>query len=268
MGLETTVGATRSEVTGTQCIRRSFGIMRMLAGGDWEGEKLVDIAGALNLSHPTAHRILKALEQEGIVERANGSQRYRLGAEAAWLGVAPFNRCPITRISAPALEELARMTGDSVFLSVPSHNDAVYVERRFGSFPIQSRRIRLGARRPMGVSLGGRAMMAWLVEDRVRTILQGNAERYGAWNCSEDMVLEGIGRVRSQGFVSGESLVNPDRRVVAVPVRDLVGRSVAAISLIAPLPRLGPDRVERLLPAMRKAARDISDALHKQRRAG
>ncbi|MFC3058882.1 IclR family transcriptional regulator [Paenirhodobacter populi] len=268
MGYQETIpGVVRGEVTGTQCIRRSFAILRLLAGGDHDGEKLVDIAGALKLSHPTTHRILKALEQEGIVERAGGSQRYRLGAEAAWLGVGPFNRCPITRLSAIVLEDLAQATGDSIFLSVPSHNDAVYADRRLGNWPVQARGVHVGARRPMGVSVGGRVMLAHLGEARMKTVLAENADRFADWNCPMDQVLRGIEDTRAQGYLVDDSLTRQGRRAMAVPVRDVGGRAIGAISIIAPTARLGSDRVARLLPLLREGARRVGTALFEQRMA-
>ncbi|MDS9469900.1 IclR family transcriptional regulator [Paracoccus sp. MBLB3053] len=265
MGMETTIESGRREATGTQCIQRSFAIVRLLAGGDCDGEKLVDIAGSLKLSHPTAHRILKALEQEGIVERASGTQRYRLAAETAWLGVAPFNRCPITRLAVPTLEDLASRTGDSIFLSVPSHNDSVYADRRFGNFPLQAQRIKVGARRPLGVSIGGRVMLAFLGDERLANTLRDNAERFADWRCPEAAVVDGVEAARSQGYLSQDSLVDPTRHVLAVPVRDVVGRAVGAISIIAPISRLRGERATRLLPLLRAGAREVGQALGRQR---
>ncbi|WP_330629363.1 IclR family transcriptional regulator [Thioclava sp. FTW29] len=268
MGYQETGGVLRNEVTGTQSIRRSFAIMRMLAGGDHDGEKLVDIAGSLKLSHPTAHRILKALEKEGVVERAGGTSRYRLGAEAAWLGVAPFNRCPITRISSPVLDELAQLTKDSIFLSVPSHNDAVYADRRFGSWPVQARGVHVGARRPLGVSVAGRVMMAYLGEARATEVFQENLERYAEWNCPEALILDGITRAREQGYLVEDSLTGRGRRALAVPVRDIGGRAIGALCVIAPAARLGAERVNRLWPALREASRKVSASLFETRLAG
>lgn len=255
----------RNEATGTQCIRRSFAIMRLLASGDQDGEKLVDIAGELKLSHPTAHRILKALEQEGMVERARGTHRYRLGAEAIWLGVAPFNRCPITRFASRVLDGLVSSIGDSVFLSVPSHTDAVYADRRLGIYPVQARRVAIGARRPLGVSVAGRVMLAAMTDERSDAILKENDERFRAWNCPQTVITEGIAEARARGFLAANSVTADDRRVLAVAVRDVVGNPIGAISVIGARGRLGPERVTRLVPQLQAAAKDVSEALHQQR---
>lgn len=247
--------------TGAQCIHRSLGVMRLLAGSSAEGVKLVDIAAALGLSHPTAHRILKALEEEGVVERVRGSRRYTIGPEAVWLGLPAAHRFPIANVAASALDQLCEAVGDSVFLAVPSRNDSVYVDRRIGSYPIQASRLSLGARRPLGVSVAGRAIMAFLPERRAAGILAENEERYADFHITSDKIRSDIAKARGQGYLLDSSLTNGERRVLSVPVFDMVGAPVAAISIIASQPRLVKDRAERLLPKLKSAASAISERL-------
>jgi hypothetical protein len=57
------------EADGTQSIHRALRVLRLLANSAASGMRLVDIARGARLHHSTTHRILRALEQEGIVER-------------------------------------------------------------------------------------------------------------------------------------------------------------------------------------------------------
>jgi DNA-binding IclR family transcriptional regulator len=265
MGSQEKITMPRNEMSGTQCLRRSFAIVRMLAGGDQEGEKLVEIAAALNLPHPTAHRILKALEEEGMVERVEGSQRYRLSSEAAWLGVGPFNRCPITRIAARHLDDLAQRTGEAVVLSVPSHTDQVFADRRAGKRAVLLRHAAIGARRPLGVGAGGQVMLAFMGATRIDSVLRDNAGRYGEWGLDAGTVRRQVELARSQGHLLGDSPITREARVLAVPVRDVVGRAIGAISLVGPRGPMFEHRASISLPLLRAAAQSIVDALHQQR---
>ncbi len=260
--------AGRREITGTQCIRRSFAIVRLLAGSSEEGEKLVDIANEVGLAHPTAHRILKALEDEGIVERALGSQRYRLAAETAWLGVAPFNRCPITRYASAHLDELTRITGDSVLLSVPSHIDSVYADRRFGNIPTLIRHADIGSRRPLGLGIGGRVMLAFMNAGRVETTLAENAARYAQAGVDVADIRADIEEARSLGYLVANNPLSRESRIAAIPVKDITGRAIGAICLVGPRSPGFQQRIDRTLPHLRAAARDISDAIQQQRLLG
>ncbi|MEF2070712.1 IclR family transcriptional regulator [Consotaella aegiceratis] len=253
--------------TGAQCIHRSLGVMRLLAGSSPDGVKLVDIAASLELSHPTAHRILKALEEEGVVERVRGSRRYTVGAEVAWLGLAAANRFPINAVAAPALERLSEVVGDSVFLAVQSRNDSIYADRRFGSYPVQTTTLPVGARRPMGISVAGRTMMAFLPERKRDAVLGDNRQRYESYGCTAEMILDGARQARSSGYLYAASVTAPHKRVVSVPVLDMVGAPVAAISVIASHNRLPEERLSRLLPLLRSAAREISQSLTERAKA-
>ncbi|NVO25565.1 IclR family transcriptional regulator [Donghicola mangrovi] len=253
--------ASSARKSGTQCIHRSLGVLRLLAGSPPEGVKLTDIANALDLSHPTAHRILKALEEEGVVDRVRGSRRYTIGSEAIWLGLPAAQRFPIASIAGPALDRLCETVGDSIFLAVRSRNDSVYVDRRIGSYPIQATRLSLGARRPLGVSVAGRAMMGFLSKAKVDAILDENEGAYSKFKLSRDKVAEDLGLARERGYLLSGSLVNRERRVLSAPVLDIVGSPVAAVSIIASVHRLPAERIDRVVPQLKAAVREIGDSL-------
>lgn len=246
---------------GTQCIHRSMGILRLLAGAPADGMKLIDIAAALELPHPTAHRILKALEEEGIVSRVRSTRRYIIGAEAAWLGLPAVQRFPIASISAPTLDRLSDSVGDSVFLAVRSLYDSVYVDRRFGSYPIQATRLSLGARRPLGVTVASRAMMGFMGTAKTQDILARNRSLYSIYRLDEETVIEDAARARKQGWLFAGSLTNRERAVLSAPILDLVGAPIAAISVIGSLNRLRSTRIERIAPMLKAAVREISENL-------
>lgn len=252
---------SNAKKSGTQCIHRSMGILRLLAGSPPDGVKLTDIAAALDLSHPTAHRILKALEEEGVVDRVRGTRRYTIGSEAAWLGLPAAQRFPIASVAAPALDRLSELVGDSVFLAVRSRNDSVYVDRRIGTYPIQATRLSLGARRPLGVSVASRAIMGFMSKSKLVPILDENEPFYARFRLSRSQVEEDILKARQYGYLTAGSLVNRERRVLSAPILDMVGSPVAAVSIIASTHRLPQDRIDRIGPILKATVREISQSL-------
>ena len=71
---------------GVQLLDRAVGVLRHLAAAGERGERLSSVAQALELSVPTAHRILSALEGHGLVEREVATRRFRLGVGLFSLG--------------------------------------------------------------------------------------------------------------------------------------------------------------------------------------
>ncbi|MBJ6987882.1 MULTISPECIES: IclR family transcriptional regulator [unclassified Devosia] len=254
----------RRDESGTQCIHRSIGVMRLLASSPREGLKLVDIASMLDLSHPTAHRILKALEEEGVVERVQGSRRYTVGTEAAWLGLAANERFPITSVAAPVLDGLSASIKDTVFLAVPSINDSVYADRRTGSYPVQVTTLAVGARRPLGISVAGRAMMAFMGDRKIEAVLAQNSARYEPYRMTAETVSASVREARNAGYLWADSVTAKDRRALSVPVLNMAGNPVAALSVIAPIHRLPEGRIPSIVPILKQAAAEISQSLVKR----
>ena len=72
--------ATRDIPGGTQSIQRAVAVLRILATARETGLGLTEISVQAALPHPTAHRILRILIAEGIVEQKRGTRRSLLGS--------------------------------------------------------------------------------------------------------------------------------------------------------------------------------------------
>jgi aminomethyltransferase len=82
---------TRTAPEGTQAIQRALHLLDELARGARD-RGLGELAGALGLTKPTAHRILAALEAGGLVARSPRDSAYRLGLGAADLAEAALRQ--------------------------------------------------------------------------------------------------------------------------------------------------------------------------------
>jgi DNA-binding IclR family transcriptional regulator len=250
-----------SEVDGTQSIHRALHVLRLLASSAASGMRLVDIALGAHLHHSTTHRILRALEQEGIVERLVNSRRYTIGSEVVWLGLGASSRFPIATAAARALDRLSEQVGDAVFLSVHSGNDSICADRRIGSYPIQVLSIAIGSRRPLGVSQGGRVILAFLPPRVAQQVIAENADRYARHDLTPGAIVKNMNAARAQGHLCSDGVTVKGTRVVAVPILDVSGIAVAAISVIAVRHRLPANRVFAVIESLKAAAKEISQVL-------
>jgi hypothetical protein len=134
-------------------------------------QRLADVAEGSGVNKATALRLLESLIDEGFVVRDEATRRYALGDEALALGIAMQGRDHIRDRARPTLLRLAAATGDTLLLSVRSGVESVCVDREFGSYPIRANYLDLGMRRPLGVGAGSLALLAWLPDDEVETVL-------------------------------------------------------------------------------------------------
>ena len=160
----------RAPRQGAQAIRRALSVLRILAAGREEGVHLAEVVRATALTRPTVHRILSALIEESIVERRDRSGRYAIGRQVPELALARQSRSPLLIAAEPSLAKVSAELGDTLFLTVRTGFDTLCVARRIGPYPIQVLSIDVGARRPLGVSSAGIAMLASMPAQEARRI--------------------------------------------------------------------------------------------------
>ena len=154
--------AALQRVGGAQSIRRAMAVLRILAVGQEHGVRLTDIVEETGLNRPTVHRILRVLLEEGAVEQDPQTRKYLIGQEVSLLALARTARTPVRAVAEPYLHHIAEKAGDTVFLTIRSGFDSICVDRRTGNYPVKVLSIEIGARRPLGLGVGGLVLLAFL----------------------------------------------------------------------------------------------------------
>ncbi|MEC7258103.1 MAG: IclR family transcriptional regulator [Pseudomonadota bacterium] len=244
---------------GTQSIQRTFDILDVIAAQSPHGVTLKDICAIAGLSPATAHRMLGILLDRGIVERLSGGKRYVVGRELTLLGLSSELR-RFREIASPSLSWLSETVGDAIFLSVRSGHDTVCADRRIGQFPIQVLSIEIGSRRPLGISANGAAMLSRESGRTVAAILDHNRERLDPFGTSRGTLDARIIEARRRGYVHIPRAIVKGTSAIAVPIIDVLGRPVAAVSTIAISSRQRADRVPDLVAQLTRAASEIGEA--------
>ena len=245
---------TAAEVQGAQAVRRAMAVLRIVAMGQDDGVRLVDIATMSGLSRPTVHRLLKVLIEETAVEQDPQTRRYRAGDELPLLGLARAGRLPMRALAEPYLQTLAAEAGDTVFLSVRHGADSVCVARCPGTHAIQVLSIPVGARRPLGASVSGVVLLAGLLPAEAEALTRANATRLQLLQRDPADVLRQVRAARRAGHAHAPHGVMPGTAALAVPVHDAGGAVIAAISVAALSERLDRPRLAAVLAAMQRQA--------------
>lgn len=254
-----TTGEIVAPRTGTQSIERAFEILHVIAARSPEGVTLKGICDATGINISTAHRILDTMLTRGIVERSETGKIYRVGRELTLLGLSSDLR-RFRELSSPALTRLSEVVGDAVFLSVRSALDTVCADRRIGQFPIQVLSIEIGSRRPLGISANGVAMLSRVPARTVTEILEENHDRLRPFNVAFETLNDRINDARRRGYVHIPRAIVSGTSALALPITDILGRPIAAVSTIAISSRQKPGRIPGLVKHLRDAAEQIAEA--------
>lgn len=221
--------------------------------------RLTDISEASGVNKATALRLLETLIEEGFVARDERKKVYSLGEESATLGIAMHGRNHIRNRARSALLRLADISGDTVLLSTRSGCEVVCIDREFGNFPIRANYLDIGMRRPLGIGAGALAVLAWLPDEEVDSILTLNqpvlSRNYP--RISVSLIKDAVQQSREKGFAMLLNVVVEQMGGIAVPIMGIDGRPYAALSIAALTGRI-ESRQEMLVAAMKKEAQELS----------
>ncbi|MDB5963782.1 MAG: IclR family transcriptional regulator, partial [Polaromonas sp.] len=213
--------------------------------------RLVDLSQQMGLERPTAHRLLKALTQEGMLVQSAGNRRYSLGPLLFELGISATHQFNLKDICQPVCMALAEQTGDTSFLFLRSGHDAVCISRIQGTYPIQTPSVPVGSRQPLGVSAGGLALLSALPVPEMEVVMAAVEPRLGAYgDLGVDKLRELCALARSNGYALTGNHAVPGVRAVGLPIFDLSGNPIAAITVAATQARMNERRLMTILPML------------------
>lgn len=219
------------------------------------------ITNRVGVNKSRAFRILSTLQQRGWVEQSDGPNGYRLGLRLLELGEAVRRRLDLVQLAAPALDDLARQTGETIFLGVADGLEAVCVDKREGSYPIRLY-AEVGRRAPLYTGGVPKVLLAYLVQEDGTLLDQLQFTEVTAATITDRAALrEQLARIRAVGYVVTRDDLDWGACSIAAPIRDYTRRVVASISVAGPNERFTPDRMEYFVPLVRHAADRISAAL-------
>ncbi len=245
---------------GTQAVTRAVGLLKAFSDARpaW---RLSDLAKNARLHKATAHRLLAALEREGMVTRDPSGELYRLGPEAIALGARAARASDLRALARPSLLALSAATGETATLDVPVEGDMLILDEVPGAALVGASP-EIGTRWPAHATSTGRAVLAMLGEAEQRALVRGRLSRHTDRTITSPAALaRELVRVRRRGYaVAAEEL---ERGYVAVgaAVRDQHGRPIAALCVGGPALRFAAARIPELGARVRDAADRVSAQL-------
>lgn len=238
---------TMEKRPGAQVLHRAVTVLRALSSSAGRGLGTGDVAIRVGLSRSTAHRILFALEEEGLVDYEQGPGRWFLGPELYVLGEIAGTRFDITAHACRVLREVSRVTGESAFLSVRRQQETVCLLREEGSFPLRSFVLSEGVRFPLGVASAGLAILAFMPDSAVNAQLEQEPLQ-ASWgpHHSPEEIRHRLQETRSVGYSLNPGLIVPGSWGMGAAVFDSNAEPMWAISITGVESRFTPDRIPEL----------------------
>ncbi|WP_415268372.1 IclR family transcriptional regulator domain-containing protein [Acidovorax sacchari] len=233
------------------------------------------------LTRAAARRHLLTLAYLGYLE--SDGQYFWLAPKVLRLAGSYLASARLPRLVQPTLNRLAAQTqlpfstvvleGREVVIVARStaapQGDAVRETGRSGGMPGAADRVlayglHLGSRLPAHATSTGRMLLATRSRSAVRDWLRGHPlPRLTAYTRTDAPALRAaIDQARAEDCCMACEEHELGVLALAVPLRDLQGRAVAALNVVTAPDRLSPERLKRdLLPVLQDAARELRPML-------
>ncbi|RVU39599.1 IclR family transcriptional regulator [Hwanghaeella grinnelliae] len=252
----------------SSALERGLRILEMLAAHP-EGQQVSQVADALGIPISGVHRQLQELGRLGYVRQVRDQGDYGLTVKLAALGLSFLGRSGVTDIAQPILDRLATASGELIRLSVIDGDRLVWVAVAQGA----TGGLRYDPGKEQGVvvhlatAAGGQAWLSTMSDEDALTLVSRQGIRpegfnpgSGAPSTLKDL-LKILETARKRGYALAVDSYMEGMAAMAVPLRrgdsDTV---IGCLSIAGPAVRLTKTRVAELVPVLKEAATELSNA--------
>jgi DNA-binding IclR family transcriptional regulator len=244
---------------GVQSIRRAATILRILGAFGRKGASATKVAVISGLHKATAHRILCALADEGLLEQDPYSRQYRLGAEVFTLGAAMGRHFDIKALAQASLDRLCQLSQDTIYLGVATYYYGLCLDMREGKHSSEALRLGVYDSWPLGIGAFSMALLAFLPDDEVEAVVKRNSRLLlGQQEITPCLLRHHVRVTRWQGFAATSNMGQSGLSSVAVPVFDPHRRPIASLCVTATVERMSTERQARLVEHLWEESRAIT----------
>lgn len=221
-------------------------------------QRLSDLARATGMSLPTTLRILRVLQDFGMVSQTDKS--YRIGPAVLPAAKSFLENDPLAVAGRPVLQQLAAQTGMSVSLHTRLGFERILVARVQGEAPMQYD-LPLGKRLPLTRGAAGKILIADFSDEELEKVV---AASIAAGHEEPGFTLE---ELRSRMPEPGANYAySADERVtgvlsVGVALTNRTGRPNESIALNCPAEATTEKKIKARVPELRRAAQRLSELL-------
>lgn len=198
---------------------------------------VTEIARMLDMQKSTICNILGTFQQSGYVVQNPQTNKYYLGFKILHLGYIVNHHLGLRDIFLPYLQTIAEGAHEVCYFGILNNREVLYIEAVYPSSQQQTRNI-LGERAPLYCTGLGKAMLAYMPQDKAEEIITGELKPFTSYTICDPVALRAhLEEIRQSGFAVDNMEHEFGVRCVAVPVFGANGQVTAAVSVSGPSPR-------------------------------
>lgn len=228
------------------------------------GMGMMELSKRIGLNRSTVYRLVSALMESGFIRQDPATQKYSLGLKIVELAGHIMAEMDVREIARPHLQKLARLSGETIHLSVMNKDGAggyeiVYIDKVEGAEAV-GLLTRVGKSFPAYLTAMGKALLACLPPEELDEMLdrQQFAARTEYTIIDKQTLVEHLKVVRSLGYAIDNEENRLTARCIGAPIFDATGEAIAAVSISGPAFRMTLKRLKTLSKPLKATTQDIS----------
>ena len=218
-----------------QSLDRALSILEVISQQETIGLTKLSLKTGLNKA--TTFRIVKALKDNGYVRQLSNKQ-YALTFKMFRLGNRVVQRVDFMSEAKRIITKLAHEVDQVIHLVIQEGTQIVYVDKYT---PLKTGEVmsetKIGKRAPMYCTASGKAILAYMSEDKIRQIWnETEIIKYTARTITNyDTLLQDLKRIRKNGYSTEYEEFKLEVYCIGMPLHTLNGNIIGAISISIPL---------------------------------
>lgn len=220
----------------------------------------MELIAATGLGRTTTRRMLHGLVELDVLRIDATSRRFRLGVSTQAWGASSLRDAPLLKTAIPPMKALVRKSGENVFLVQSQGDHSLCLHLEESHYMPRGFRASVGGSRLMGLSPGGVAMLAHMDANMREAHILRQQKRYRTRGMSVLQLNQRIQQAEQLGY---SMVAQGDLVGLGCAIR-FAGCGNAALTIIAPAPRMPSSRRSELASMLRDEARRIEAELHPQ----
>lgn len=219
---------------------------------------VTELVVLLGVPKPTMHRIVRQLDNEGLLLREPHSRGFGPGPRLCNFAIDVVRTAMRSSPRRAVLERLSQRTGETCNFGMISGNAVIYLDRIEAAWPF-GLKFEAGSRVPLHCTSMGKLLLAHQPKRRREYLLNAaTLHRYTDNTITDPVALEEqLTEIRKRGYSIDNQEFLAGVICLAVPVHDNRGQACAALAISAPNARMSIAVAEGHVPQMLEAVQDL-----------
>jgi len=231
--------------------------------------EIAEISSELNMPRSSTYKYLAILREHGFVDHEKKTGLYRLGIKFLQYASLVRSQIRVDTIALPHMKKLSNEVKETVVLSVLLNQVAYCAERvEYESGIVFS--MQRGAHLPLYSGASAKVLLASLPDEEIEALLKETELVAFTQNTITDReeLWQNLKEIRRKGYAYSDQEVDIGARGVAAPITNDEFLLTAGLCVIGPIQRMDELKIEKVIKLVLKYAKDISEELTKEGKAG